>query len=400
MGSIDPEKPFAIADLPQEMQRIARRVQLTIDRDRQPPTIQYADIVKALEPGNANKYTVPELQQIEELKRRFLEEILPRGVEAPSITVPPLGQHRLGLADFSGVKAELVTKTELRLSQAQTLIQSSTTIRPNGTIDVSNQLQLTRAGVGIDITFPAEHCLVVISNSGQQIYRDGKAVLPPQPGPYILELYDASGRKLADQSFEVPAVDSRADLAAEHLGKTVLGSDGQTYVPQLEKFQATPIRHNNYSSRSDYRTGTQHAAEWSFVPAGTEQHHGDVAAARAAFTWSGGSLKDGTYSFDVEEKYRGQSFGAQHCVLEKYPGPCFGVTLNNQKLWLVPYGPSNYSGAEYNGRRLYRAYVDRLEVTFEPETNELTVTRWPTSGSEGRFEHEVSADDFSEAGDL
>lgn len=395
-GAVDTEQPILIADLPLPSQQISRRVQLTIDRDRSPPTIQYADILNALLPNNADKYTRQELDLIRELQQRFLNEILPRSITPPNVDVPELGEHRYPLAAEPGINVELVSKNELKRTQSRELHTRSSRVSLNGTTNIYDRLQFSRTPIAINFEVPANHRMVVISAAGEQIHEAGTAALAPIPGQYIFELYDLQGRKVRDKGFTVPDVAVKQDLGAEHNGKPVT-SNGRPMEAELVSYDRQPLSNRTYGTR-DFVNGTYHAVEWTFVPEGTANHHGDVAAARASFTWPEGQLRDGTYSFLVEHANPGRTeVPEQNATLEKYPGALFSATINGEKFWLRPDAPSNYGDPKLNGLLSFRAAGRDVTVTFEPKTNTLSIARLSADRRiTNHWKHAIKDADFTE----
>ncbi len=366
-----PDKSHPIAQLPAELQQTARRIQLTFNKDASPPTIQYADLAKALEPGHVERYTDQEVAQIHKLQSFFLEHVLVRKIVSPRLEIPSLGQHEVDLPAPAGMKATLVLKDELKLSQRRRA-------RNNDTSKVfldyqrTEELTYTREALALKLKVPAGHKLLVHTETGVQQFGAGTAVPKPVVGPYLLELFDASGNK-TDASFTLSEPNAKLDLTQEHLHKPVVLASGEVVNAQLDRFNDEVKSATPYTSQyTSYTTSHVQEAQWSFVK-GAPDHRGSVQQAEATFALPPGLLREGVYEskLPLDSNDHGQSPPSELDIrLVRSPGDLYTLKVGSQELNLPPtWAFSTHAltmgvcpkGGEVN------------TVTFYPETGRLTL---------------------------
>jgi hypothetical protein len=318
------------------------------------------------------------VNQIKDLKERFLSEILPREMVPPKLKVPELGQHKHPVADFAGVTAQLVT--ENRITQSQHLVHVTREARSSyhrgakGIGEVQSRLDFYRKTIGLEIDIPADHKMVLVSSNGERVLQPPKAVLPGDPGAYVLELYDSQGEKVGDQSFTLPDANVHKGLSSNHFGKDLVDENDQPLERQLTSYTNEPLRRQRHNALHG-ATGTEHSAKWSFVPEGTAQHSGDVAAATKRFNLPDSNLRDGRYTATLTQGARDMPKEV-NVELRKFPGDRYQLVYDGKEHWLTPGGGERLRDP-MEARRTGVLVKDRYDSRFffEPKTNQLSLFR-------------------------
>jgi hypothetical protein len=353
-----------IASLPASLRAIAQRVQLSQDEDGKPNTVSFRDVARA---KLTNAYTPAEQKDLADLSTWFESNVLTIPArEQTLVDIPKLGRKSMEFHDVAGCKVYSNYEDKLIYRQSRNVLDND---RSEGT------LLLDRQSVGLTMTIPTGYKVIAIGDYGQRVFTTSPVLLPASRDEHLVEIYDPNGTKVGDakvfDSFASNVFGFPQPISPA-LYPEITDGAGKKFEPQLESFDTTVA----------YVTGREkYVAEWSYVPSGTATHHADVAAAKQAFAIDAGTLKNGTYTMPLSKP--GLSpFNGMTCVLSKYPGPVFVVTIAGVQTVLYPNGRNTASVQSWNN--VFRGVTPSpvvsmngekymFKVQFDPKTNKLGI---------------------------
>ncbi len=247
-GELPYDDPFAIAELPAELQRSARRLQMVLAGDAKAATVSQPALEQGMED---ERFTAKDHQDFAAMRTFIRNWVRANHTvrDEARVEVPPLRHESIWVPHGGQVRFSIERDTRAKEVRALYVNQQSRTLAPH--------LELTRTSK-IEVEVPAGHKALLFRANGDELLLDeGKSEPPLASGTYRVELW-RDGEVVERTEVNLPEVAPRETFDGGHLLDHVLVIEGQP-VPRVlvkaEQVATTAYYSHNHTKTVQYEYG-------------------------------------------------------------------------------------------------------------------------------------------------
>ncbi|MBN2358129.1 MAG: hypothetical protein JXR83_01665 [Deltaproteobacteria bacterium] len=333
---LDYNKQFAIADLPADVQKTAKRVQLVLNSDSNATTINLPDLERAMEPASAARFKPDEIEQMKKTVAFIRAEVRKT---APAMTarieVPKPGVETQDIPYSGSVQFKLTTNTKL--------VETADATYSNYRTSTSNrQLNLERSRTVTITPPPGKQVMLINMDTGKETLVKTSQQFAPGAlnGKYRVEVW-SQGQRVENGEVSIPSSQVERLAMSNRLGFSFVDPSGNALLRTQ-----IPMPSDNRRGSSSYYTYQQ---RFEYQP---------TSAPPAPITTSPyGSLKPGVYKIDRPN---------DPIVVEMFPEGVIRLNRGNSQTWLRREENTNenaYSDSD-TGHRTTARYYNGTNLAF------------------------------------